>query len=139
MISRRNLLKAGGIFSIPGLLGGVNLHIMKHLRLESMLQETDDRILILIQQNGGNDGLNMVIPLDQYDNLFKLRPNIIIPENQVLSLRDNIGLHPAMTGLKNIFEEGKLSIVQMSDMQIKIEAISGLRIYGIQARAHRKS
>jgi len=45
-----------------------------------------DKVLVLVQLNGGNDGLNTVIPLDQYQNLTKARPDVILPENKVLPL-----------------------------------------------------
>ena len=42
-----------------------------------------DHVLVLIQMNGGNDGLNTVIPTDQYTNLTKARSNIMIPISKV--------------------------------------------------------
>lgn len=71
-----------------------------------------DRVLVLIQLNGGNDGINTVIPLDQYSTYANVRGNIAIPENTVLRLNDATGLHPAMIGMKRLYEEGKLTIVQ---------------------------
>jgi uncharacterized protein (DUF1501 family) len=72
----------------------------------------EDRVLVIIRMNGGNDGLNTVIPLDQYDNLVIQRPNVLIPENQLISLNTTNALHPAMTGMGNLFGDGKLSVVQ---------------------------
>ena len=72
----------------------------------------DDKILILIQMNGGNDGLNMVIPIDQYAGLMRVRSNIALPESKVLKLRDNLGLHTKMTGLATLFKEEKLGVLQ---------------------------
>ncbi|MFN0034830.1 MAG: DUF1501 domain-containing protein [Saprospiraceae bacterium] len=74
----------------------------------------NDRVLVLIQLNGGNDGLNTFIPLDQYDNLAINRANILIAENQVLSLNGTIknGLHPAMTAMRNMYNNGLVSVVQ---------------------------
>lgn len=70
-----------------------------------------DRILVIIRLNGGNDGLNMVIPVGQYTNLAIQRSNILIPQNDVLSLNNEVGLHPVMTGMKDLFDDGKLSII----------------------------
>ncbi|MDG1147649.1 MAG: DUF1501 domain-containing protein [Crocinitomicaceae bacterium] len=72
----------------------------------------EDRILVLIRMNGGNDGLNTVIPLNQYDNLTIQRPNIIIPESKILRGTTNLGFHPSMTGINNLFQEGRASIIQ---------------------------
>src|SRR6056300_453170 len=73
-----------------------------------------DNVLVLVQLNGGNDGLNTVIPLDQYLNLTAARPDVIIPENKVLKL-DGVtatGLHPAMSKMRNMFNDDKLHILQ---------------------------
>ncbi|MCE7065373.1 DUF1501 domain-containing protein [Dyadobacter sp. CY326] len=72
-----------------------------------------DRCLVVIYLNGGNDGLNTVIPLDQYSKYYNLRSNIAIPENQVLKLSGNAetGFHPVMTGMKALYDEGKLGII----------------------------
>jgi uncharacterized protein (DUF1501 family) len=73
-----------------------------------------DHVFVLIQLGGGNDGLNMVIPLDMYANYYNARTNIAIPQSQVLRLdgTDKSGLHPAMTALQNMYNEGKVAVVQ---------------------------
>ncbi|MBK9745014.1 MAG: hypothetical protein IPO94_19650 [Saprospiraceae bacterium] len=65
------------------------------------MSNSEDRVLVLIQLNGGNDGLNMVIPWIQYDGLSKVRPTLMLPETSVLKMTDKTGLHPSMTGLKD--------------------------------------
>lgn len=74
----------------------------------------EDRVLVIIQLFGGNDGLNTVIPLDQYGVLAAKRPYVLIPQPQVLPLAGlgGTGLHPAMTGMQQLWQEGKLAIVQ---------------------------
>lgn len=71
-------------------------------------------MVVLIQLNGGNDGLNTVIPLGQYDAYHAARANIAIPENKVLHLKgfDQTGLNPAMPEMQWLFEAGKLAIIQ---------------------------
>jgi uncharacterized protein (DUF1501 family) len=73
-----------------------------------------DKVLVLVQLNGGNDGLNTIIPIDQYSNYFNARTNIAIPQNRLLSLTgiNNAGFHPSMTGMQQLFNEGQLRIVQ---------------------------
>jgi uncharacterized protein (DUF1501 family) len=72
------------------------------------------RVFVLIQLNGGNDGLNTIIPTDQYTNLSAARSNVLIQESKVLKLNgiNGTGFHPAMSGLKTMFDDGKISIVQ---------------------------
>jgi uncharacterized protein (DUF1501 family) len=85
--------------------------------MKAMLDVADanDNILVVIQLAGGNDGLNMVLPLDQYADYSAtaLRGSIAIPEAKILKLKDTpkTGLHPSMTGLQRLYDEGKLSIV----------------------------
>jgi uncharacterized protein (DUF1501 family) len=73
-----------------------------------------DKVLVLVQLNGGNDGLNTIIPIDQYSNYVNARTNIAIPQNKVLSLTgmNNAALHPSMTGMQQLYNEGQLRIVQ---------------------------
>ncbi|SMB93947.1 protein of unknown function DUF1501 [Hymenobacter roseosalivarius DSM 11622] len=71
-----------------------------------------DRVLVLIQLNGGNDGLNMIIPLDQYSSLMKARPDVAIAESEVLRLTAATGIHPAMAGLQNMYANGQIGVVQ---------------------------
>jgi uncharacterized protein (DUF1501 family) len=73
-----------------------------------------DHVLVIIQLSGGNDGLNMVIPISTYSDYYNARTNVAIPQNSILSLTNYSlsGLHPAMTGLQALYNEGKLNIVQ---------------------------
>lgn len=74
----------------------------------------NDHILVVIQMSGGNDGLNTVIPLDQYSNYINARTNIAIAQNKVLALTGTLatGLHPSLTGLRDLYNDGKLCIIQ---------------------------
>jgi len=77
-------------------------------------QNNNDRVLVLIELNGGNDGLNTFIPLDQYANLAAVRPHVMLAQNKVLSLNGTItnGFHPSMTAMRNLYNNGQMSIVQ---------------------------
>ena len=110
-MKRRSFIKRSSAVTLPLVLGGVKVEALNNPFFNAFNVE-DDRVLVLIQLNGGNDGLNMVIPKDQYSNLAQVRSNIIIPENQILNLTDTVGLHPVMGELKNVFDNGKLNIVQ---------------------------
>src|SRR5476651_1502600 len=111
----RTAIPAGVV--LPALLSGFTFEAFGASPMLSALTgitENTDHVLVLVQMTGGNDGLNMVIPLDQYDNLVNARSNIIIPKSKILTLDGTsyTGLHPAMTGLQSLFNEGKLKIVQ---------------------------
>ena len=73
----------------------------------------DDRVFIVVQLSGGNDGLNTVLPLDQYTNLAAARSNILIPQNAALQLGNfATGLHPAMSGFKTMYDQQQLTVIQ---------------------------
>jgi uncharacterized protein (DUF1501 family) len=81
---------------------------------DSLLQTAtgkDNPILVVLQLAGGNDGLNTLVPFTD-DAYFRARPKIAIPEQQILRLTDHLGLNPKLTGLKSLYDEGHLSIVQ---------------------------
>lgn len=80
--------------------------------LFELIGNDSDRVLVLVQLQGGNDGLSTLIPLDQYDGLSQVRSNILLPENDILSLGNSNGFHSAMTGMKQLWEDGQLNIIQ---------------------------
>ncbi|MEX1041737.1 MAG: DUF1501 domain-containing protein [Pirellulaceae bacterium] len=71
----------------------------------------DDRVLVLVQLAGGNDGLNTLVPYAD-DAYYRSRPNLAIERDSVLRIDDHCGLHPEMYALKDLYDEGQLSIVQ---------------------------
>ncbi len=102
---------------LPSLINGFNFKAFGASPLLQALTDAPtetDHVLVLIQLNGGNDGLNMVVPLDQYDNLVNARSNIVLPKSKILTLDGfaKTGLHPAMTGLQNLFNDGRMQVIQ---------------------------
>ena len=74
-----------------------------------MVSTNKENILAVLSLSGGNDGLNTVIPFNE--GLYRdYRPTLSIPENQIIPLNDQIGLHPTMAPLKRFWDEGKLAI-----------------------------
>lgn len=117
-MKRRQFLKnTAPAVMLPGLIHNIPLRAFaENPVLNSITQahtETD-RVLVMVFLNGGNDGLNTVLPLDQYSNLAGARQNILIPQNDALILNGapNTGLHPAMTGMRDLFNQGKMQIIQ---------------------------
>lgn len=75
-------------------------------------RHNNGRVLVVVRLDGGNDGLNTVIPLDRLDSLARARANILIPESKLLRLTETTALHPAMPGLHKLYQDGDLRIVQ---------------------------
>jgi uncharacterized protein (DUF1501 family) len=112
-MKRRQFIKNVALTSasLPFVSNGFGMQALSQ-KLFNFSTGAEDRVLVMIRLNGGNDGLNTVIPLDQYANLMIHRPEIIIPQNQILSVTPEVGFHPQMQGMKGLFDQGKMSVVQ---------------------------
>jgi len=106
MLNRRNFLKNSSLLSLAPALPCVFGNTANAATARS-----DDRVLIVIQLDGGNDGLNTVVPYGD-DAYGKSRKELRIPTKDLLKLDDHLGLHPSMKGAKSLFDDGLLSIVQ---------------------------
>ena len=69
-----------------------------------------NKVVVILQLSGGNDGLNTVIPV-RNDLYYKTRPRLGIGKDKALLLTDEVGLHPALTGFKELYDDGSLGIV----------------------------
>lgn len=69
-----------------------------------------NKVLVILQLSGGNDGLNTVIPY-RNDIYYRSRPKLGIEKSKVLPLTDEAGLHPALDGFKELYEDGGLGIL----------------------------
>jgi uncharacterized protein (DUF1501 family) len=76
------------------------------------INSANGKILVIVQFKGGNDGLNTVIPVDQYSSYISYRPNIRISQSNIISLTTATGLHPSLKPLQNLYNNGNLAIVQ---------------------------
>ena len=72
---------------------------------------TKKRILILVELQGANDGLNTVIPLNQ-DYYYRLRPTIGIEKNRILNISKENGLHYSLKNIAKNYENGNVKIIQ---------------------------
>ncbi len=110
-ISRRDFIKSTAMVSIPFTLGGFRLFGLSSQNAP-LLTDENDKILVLVQLQGGNDGLATIFHAAQYANLNAVRNNIIIPENSILNFHNGYGFHNAMQGMKDVWDMEALGIVQ---------------------------
>lgn len=111
--SRRSFLQALGLAGSGSIfLGGQMLTASAPSKLTMALNASEnDNILVLIRLNGGNDGLNTVVPLFEYDTYANYRPKIYLPSNNLFKLSDNFALPKYMDLLEPLWGEGGLKIV----------------------------
>lgn len=115
MKRRKFLRHLSHSLAIPGLVGSLGLGDSYGRRLESFLQLASEqgKVMVLIFLEGGNDGLNTVIPLDATSALNRVRPHVILPDNKMLKIPgQDLAFHPSLSGFRSLYSEGRLGIVQ---------------------------
>ena len=73
--------------------------------------DNSGRRLVVIELQGGNDGLNTVVPYTD-DAYYQARPTLAIKASDVVKLDDRLGLHPAMNSWRPLWDEGQLAVVE---------------------------
>ncbi len=118
-MKRRNFLRTAATTAAftPFIHNGFSINPLTKNSIFGMLgaaASINGKVMVFIELTGGNDGLNTLIPLDQYSNLFNHRGSVLIPENKVLTLNgaSDTGLHPSMAPLQEMFNDGLVSVVQ---------------------------
>ena len=106
MLSRRNFLQKSSIVSLAPVLP----HVFGRTA-NAAEPESNEKVLVVIQLDGGNDGLNTVIPYAD-DAYGRARKKLRIPTKDILKIDDHLGLHPSMRSAKALFDDGRLSIIQ---------------------------
>lgn len=94
------------------MVGATPVTALGHSSLLGQLHHaSSDRILVLIQLFGGNDGLNTIVPKED-DRYYNVRPTLAIPKQATLPLTSELGLHPAMLAVRDLYQSGEMAIVQ---------------------------
>ena len=69
-----------------------------------------NKVTVVLQLSGGCDGLNQVIPI-RNDIYFRSRPRLAVTKDKALNLTDEVGIHPALSGLKELYDDGSMGIL----------------------------
>ncbi|MBI2957599.1 MAG: DUF1501 domain-containing protein, partial [Chloroflexi bacterium] len=111
LVTRRQLLQSSAVLApaaafLPGFL-------LRQLAdpPPAASASTSNRILVIVQQAGGNDGLNTIVPYGE-GRYYDLRPNIAIPQQDVIPLDKEVGFHPSLAKFKTLWDSGKLAVVE---------------------------
>lgn len=122
-MKRRDFIKRMSWATVPFTIGGIPLKLMAENSLTRMASHsTNDRVLVILQMHGGNDGLNCLIPIEAYDEYYSRRANIAIPAknsirkmiplDSTLPADAQVGLHPDMAAMKEMYDIGRVCFVQ---------------------------
>jgi uncharacterized protein (DUF1501 family) len=104
--NRRDFIKLSG-------LAAASMFIPKFIKAtgnEIELLSPGSKVFVVIQLSGGNDGLNTIIPFND-DLYYKNRPKISIKKSEVIKLNSELGFNPSMKDLKDVFDDGYLTVV----------------------------
>lgn len=112
-LSRRDFLQKG--LGTLGLAAGLPLFLQETSlalaanRIAGLEADHPERILVVLELGGGNDGLNTVIPYTR-DEYYRLRPTLAIAPRRVLKLNDQFGFHPNLLGFERLFKDGRMAV-----------------------------
>ncbi len=123
-MKRRHFLKnIGRLSAAPLILQGLPIRSFATASMLPLLncQGIDDRVLVVLFLKGGNDGINTLVPINQYDTYANIRPDIaladtgsnsIINLDNTLAIEDQVGLHPSMTSFKSMYDAAQANLIQ---------------------------
>ena len=113
--SRREFL-ARGLYGIglgaglPVFLSRTTAALTAQALQGTSMEKHPERILVVLELSGGNDGLNTVVPHGD-PAYYRARPHIGIPAREVLKIDDHFGFHPSMVGFERLYKDGRMAIV----------------------------
>lgn len=77
----------------------------------AVVADKNDHVLVVVELNGGNDGLNTIVPFND-DLYYKARPKLGLPKDQLHAINDDLGLHPNLAPLAKFYKDGKVAVIQ---------------------------
>jgi len=115
-VARRLLLQqiaqsVGQVPSLNPLSFGPRILDMTSLLSPQQAEDVENRILVVVQLSGGNDGLNTLVPYTQ-QTYYNARPTLALTKTDVLPLNGDVALHPSMTALQSLYNANHVAIVQ---------------------------
>ena len=104
-IKRKEFLQIGSLATASVMLP----QFLKAFEKKNMVP-AGNKVVVVIQFSGGNDGLNTVIPITN-DIYYRERPRLGIAKNKALSLTDYVGLNPSLEAFKGLYDDGSLAVL----------------------------
>ncbi len=113
--SRRDFIRRGlyGLSlgaGLPVILNRTSAALSAQALQGTSMEAHPERILVVVELSGGNDGLNTVVPYGD-DTYYRVRPNLGIAEQDVIKVAEGIGFHPALVGFERLYKDGHMAVV----------------------------
>src|SRR4051812_6304411 len=106
MVTRREFLKTSSLLALAPAVPGFLAHTARAVQ-----PQADSRVLVVIQLDGGNDGINTVVPFRD-EGYARNRQRLALAQNRLIRVNDQLALHPSLGGFGALLNAGHLAIVQ---------------------------
>jgi uncharacterized protein (DUF1501 family) len=106
MLNRRDFLRSSSLLALAPTVPAFLARTARAAR-----PERDGRVLVVVQLDGGNDGINTVVPFKD-EGYARYRKSLRLRRDRLITVSDGLGFHPALVGFGKLFEAGQLAVVQ---------------------------
>src|ERR1700677_1246730 len=106
MLSRRDILRHSSLLALAPSVSGFLARTAR-----AAAPRRDGRVLVVVELNGGNDGINTVVPFAD-EGYARHRKTLRLAGDRLIKVNDHIGLHPSLRGFGDLLEAGQLAIAQ---------------------------
>lgn len=107
---RKGLYGVGVTAGLPVLLSRTSAALTAQALRGTSVEAHPERILVVVELSGGNDGLNTVVPFGD-DEYYRVRPNLGIPRSHAIPIADGYGFHPSLVGFERLYKDGMMGVV----------------------------
>jgi uncharacterized protein (DUF1501 family) len=110
-LTRRDFFRNAAVYSALGGIAPQFLTRTVEASRNTIAGFENDRVLVVVQMSGGNDGLNMLVPHSD-DAYYRLRPRLGLKKESLIKVNDDLAFSDTCAGLKGLYDDGLLSVVQ---------------------------